>query len=401
VELGIVQGRLSRIQRLAALCITGAMRTTPTAALETLLNLPPLDMVVRVEAMAACRRLKMAGQWRRLGLTGGHTGIGDTMREIPELSLPSWDRIMPSFQFDKKFSARFPSREDWSQKKLGLPEGPVCYTDGSHMGGYSGAGVYLGPWGDNIVVPLGQFATVFQAEVYAIGACAKAMDQYQDLSISICSDSEAALKALMAPRVTSALVRECQQVLDQLGQHNAVQLIWVPGHAGVEGNEYSDQLARQASQSRVYGPEPIIPLSSRLGQVALQEWARRQHWGLWEAHPGCRQAKELLGGHVDPRKSGQLLRLRRKDLRLVVGVLTGHNTLRRHLSILGVEPSPYCVVCRVEETSYHFLCRCVRFAALRWRIWGADPLEVADIQRAKVGDLLRFIRGTGRFPALD
>lgn len=33
-----------RIQRFAALCITEALRITPTAALEIVLNLPPIDL---------------------------------------------------------------------------------------------------------------------------------------------------------------------------------------------------------------------------------------------------------------------------------------------------------------------------------------------------------------------
>ena len=52
------QEKLSRIQRLACLGITGAMRTTPTAAMEVLLNLPPLHLFIRREArMAVFRNL--------------------------------------------------------------------------------------------------------------------------------------------------------------------------------------------------------------------------------------------------------------------------------------------------------------------------------------------------------
>jgi hypothetical protein len=50
--------RLSRIQRLACLGITGAMRTTPTSALGVLTCLPPLDLVVQGEARAAAHRLE-------------------------------------------------------------------------------------------------------------------------------------------------------------------------------------------------------------------------------------------------------------------------------------------------------------------------------------------------------
>jgi hypothetical protein len=41
--MATVKKRLSRIQRLACLGITGVMRTTPTRAMEALTGLPPLE----------------------------------------------------------------------------------------------------------------------------------------------------------------------------------------------------------------------------------------------------------------------------------------------------------------------------------------------------------------------
>jgi hypothetical protein len=49
--------QLSSIQRLACLGITGAMRTTPTNAVEALVGLPPLDLVVQGEGRVSAHRL--------------------------------------------------------------------------------------------------------------------------------------------------------------------------------------------------------------------------------------------------------------------------------------------------------------------------------------------------------
>jgi ribonuclease HI len=57
-------------------------------------------------------------------------------------------------------------------------------------------------------IPLGKNATGFQAEVYAILACvyeAETQDQLEQY-VSICSDSQAALKARQAAKTTSPLV---------------------------------------------------------------------------------------------------------------------------------------------------------------------------------------------------
>jgi hypothetical protein len=49
--------QLGRIQRMACLAITGAMKSTPTTAMEILLNLTPLDLVILAEARMALYRL--------------------------------------------------------------------------------------------------------------------------------------------------------------------------------------------------------------------------------------------------------------------------------------------------------------------------------------------------------
>ena len=61
------------------------------------------------------------------------------------------------------------------------------------------------------VFSLGRYTTLFQAEIYAILACAHEMQSKckLDKQVSICSDSQAALKALQAVRTTYPLVRQC------------------------------------------------------------------------------------------------------------------------------------------------------------------------------------------------
>jgi hypothetical protein len=49
--------KLSRIQRLACLGITGAVRTTPTPAMKANICLSPLDLVVQSEARMAAHSL--------------------------------------------------------------------------------------------------------------------------------------------------------------------------------------------------------------------------------------------------------------------------------------------------------------------------------------------------------
>jgi hypothetical protein len=71
-----------------------------------------------------------------------------------------------------------------------------------------------------------------------------------------------------------------------------------------------------------------------------------------------RQALEQISGPSLGAKA-KFLSFNRTQSRAVTGLLTGHNTLRRHLHLLGLLDSPLCRRCAVkEETSAHILCEC-------------------------------------------
>ena len=69
-----------------------------------------------------------------------------------------------------------------------------------------------------------------------------------------------------------------------------------------------------------------------------------------------RQARELISG-PSLGSGAKFMTFNRFQSRVVTGLLTGHNTLRRHLHLLGLHDSPLCRKCGVrEETSAHILC---------------------------------------------
>jgi len=62
----------------------------------------------------------------------------------------------------------------------------------------------------------------------------------------------------------------------------------------------------------------------------------KQHLALWRDTCNMqRQARELILG-LDWATGAQLLSLNRTQTKVVIGLLTGHNTLKRHLCIMGI-----------------------------------------------------------------
>ena len=115
--------------------------------------------------------------------------------------------------------------------------------------------------------------------------------------MSICSDSQEALKALQAVRITSPLVYQCQRALDDISTRHAVGLYWVPGHAGVRGNEIADELTWDGLAMGFLGPYPALGVYRRDIQKKLSLWLVNQHWASWRGLGDTqRQTRELIPG---------------------------------------------------------------------------------------------------------
>jgi len=129
------------------------------------------------------------------------------------------DIMRPAFYLEPKYRVTMLTRKDWT-KGIGTPpavKGFIWFMDGSKMREGTGAGVYGQSVGRRLSFSLGRDATVFQAKIYAILACGYEI-QFQnrpEKHVSICSDSQAALKALQAIRM-SPLVQQCQKALNNI-----------------------------------------------------------------------------------------------------------------------------------------------------------------------------------------
>ena len=99
-------------------------------------------------------------------------------------------------------------------------------------GGQAGTCIYNQTDHEEYYFALGCRCSVFQAEIYAILQCAKLYSLHcrNSASVTICSDSQAALKAPITTKVNSALVAETVCAPAELSVHNSVRLVWTPGH---------------------------------------------------------------------------------------------------------------------------------------------------------------------------
>jgi len=103
-----VSKQLEHLQRLACLYISGAVRTTPTSALEVIIGITPLPVYVKQEAMAACNRLRSAAQW--VSTNCGHTIVCSHMSHLIPITRMRCDKILTRFSFGNNYTVEIPSR---------------------------------------------------------------------------------------------------------------------------------------------------------------------------------------------------------------------------------------------------------------------------------------------------
>lgn len=67
-------------------------------------------------------------------------------------------------------------------------------------------------------------------------------------------------------QINSKLVWECNQFVMKLAKQNRIQLVWVAGHTGFDGNEIADHLARQGSSHSFTRPKPALGISAQVAR---------------------------------------------------------------------------------------------------------------------------------------
>ena len=174
------------------------------------------------------------------------------------------DRIKKRKVFERNFECHIMHKKNAIRSESVLNQNIVkVYTDGSKLDGRVGA-CFSAEYPNNspkqAFFHLRIHSTVFQGEVLDISEMAKNLLLEKNARLKNCAlfDNIAPIKALIKSTVTSITVLNCFRNLNQLGKQNHVSIAWIPGHAGVHGNEVGDYVAKSGSKSKIHGPEPFI-----------------------------------------------------------------------------------------------------------------------------------------------
>jgi ribonuclease HI len=354
-----LSGKLVKVQRRALLSITSALRSTPTAGMEVVLGLLPLDLHVKREATRSRWRTRnlVNDRWDGLGrlpTRRGHRKIHDNI--IGSLSLQEGDEKPGKVTLKNKVNF------------VEVPDPPlVLYTDGSKVeNGKVGAGWAIVRDGEVLEeesLRLNNDASVFQAEILALteGGRCLSREPFRDCPAVIWSDSQAAIQAVKNHQVKSNTVQEARDVLMKRCERTPTDLRWAKAHNDTTGNELADHLAKMGA-AKATVDKTICPGTSwivrKIDEYYNTVWLRR-----WKDADGMVISKAFYPEPND--KLDWLLTLCRTKLGVLTQAATGHGLYGRHLAHWR-SCDRVCERCGEEaQSSWHLWENCPAFAALR------------------------------------
>ena len=387
---------LNSLDRLACRSMTTMLSTTPQASLNIMFDIVPLKLHIHSLALGSFARLSQVikNPWepltRKARLNVPHLWHMEELMEEYEINLPITD-LCNNTNYNKSYRVNLDSFD--GKRKHRVHAECTMYTDGSKTKSGVGSGLVAYKGKTEIIrqrYKLPDYATVYQAEMYAIFRACKnlnTLDREMPQYIKILSDSQAAILALDNKKITSQLVSDTVYELELLAtKTKRITLAWVKAHVGTAGNEAADIEAKEGSKGnnavKAYISKPKTATKQEINEMVREKWRQR-----WVESSKYGHTKNFYIG-PDKNRAKKVLMHSRSAMSTLVQVITGHNLLSHFQSKQDRTICPMCRFCEeANETFYHFANDCPCLRQTRINIFGSDYL---DKNRWKSADLIKL-----------
>jgi RNase H len=229
-------------------------------------------------------------------------------------------------------------------------------------------------------------------------------------SCRIYTDSQTAIKAIERPGRQSgqSIIKDLLDCIDEImdeHRHLQVDIIWIPGHSEIQGNERADVEAKKAAADptlhQLRRHRPLKSARTRhIRKMAKEQWHK-----IWTE--GTKNAKALRhitkmkrkGNKTGPKLYNDMIN--RDTAATIVQLRTGHCGLNHYLHRFGINGSPYCECGYGKETVEHYLLECRNYKEPRKKLReavGTGKMRVGILlgDPAEIKHTMAFVKTTGR-----
>ncbi|XP_057654757.1 uncharacterized protein LOC130893013 [Diorhabda carinulata] len=372
--------QLDVLENTALRIATGALRTTPIESLHCLTGEPPLRL----------RRMQLSITYATSVLSNRNNPVNyniktDRFKNLfgnKQTTIPFYERIrqytniltieLPVFfpiniktpppwiipiptinvnlSYNKKEETNHPLivQSFRTLVEENLKEYHLMYTDASKTPNGIGAAVILA--NENFAFKLSPHNSVHTGELYAIFQALTIASRYEYKKIAVITDSMSSIntiKQLFPKHPLGSLIKTQLYLLHQ--SKACVQIIWVPSHTNIPGNEKADQYAREAADNnKVTIVREVIVSDFKAVIKAKAQCKWQSEWNRSQS------ILKTIKPYVKPWKGSPKSRA---DQIKIDRLRLGH-TKATHSHLFNRENPPICETCNENLNVEHLLLNC-------------------------------------------
>jgi ribonuclease HI len=434
-SVGVVR-KLTSVQRLATIAITGAMRTTASDTLEAHANVQPIELLLAGVCFRAASRMMTLPKQHPLyrpvrvcarRLVKKHPSPIHQLTHRFGLNPATFENINPfavAPDAPTLYSTEVAdSREESKEADDSSEVDAKIYTDGSGIDGYAGAAAVLYKRGRRVAAlryRLGSLAThtTYEAEAIGVVLALQLLGRERSIkSATILLDNQGVIQAVsnIRPRPAQYILGHVHHLANKTAmpsrrRRTALRIAWISGHDNVAGNEEADSEARKAAAGEnsqvstlpAFLTAEALPCSLAAARQAFRTGMRHTWRGRWERSPRYARTAKIDDSLPSSTYLSHTANFTRAQHSLITQLRTGHAPLNKHLHRIKKAPSPVCPAChRADETTHHFLFDCRAHEHARYglrRKLGRKATSIKELlgKPDSMVALLRYVAATER-----
>lgn len=373
--------KLDKIHSKALKMISSSMNTTPTIAIEKLLNILPIYENLKIYTTLEILRLCKLNQWNNKIKDFHHKSYD--LLNIDNL-IDKYD-YTKSTKIDHNSSYIIPSRSDWNSG-FNLNADINCFVDASVMEHRTGIGIYCEELNYFCSGMAYTNMSSYKAELIAVNTVLTKLindaitSNIVNKSIAIFTDNMGVVQSLKNNYSNSHNITMTHKKLEMLKKYNnSISIVWIPSHQANTNtfflrNNKADELTRDIKAKLNFN---II--SAKLSRKELKHKMIQEAYIESDTFPP--------NGYENLRKfkcfkyyGEKLHNFSRKNFSALLYLFTGQNCLRYHMN--KVKRNTIDTSCRFcledDETSTHLICFCEAFKQERKLIFGSEFTDLTN-----------------------